>query len=113
VSNIVIGSKVWIFDINCRQYRKDSNGRNIGSPIWFYHWRESEIVDETSRSWVLKNGKKVPKKNWPDTVSFSIEDIKKEAWVKDNVRHISESVRYLSPELLRQVAALIGHKDRI
>jgi hypothetical protein len=113
VSNIGIGSKAWVFDENSRVYRRDESGRRTSAPIWTGHWRETEVVDETSRSWVLANGKKVPKKGHSSSISFSMEEIIEKGWAIDNRNSIAETVRYLSPELLRQVAALIGHKDRI
>jgi len=100
---------VWIFDINHRVYPENKRGFS-NSPIWKKHWVKHEIVSETSRSWVTKWGKKVPKKG-SQNIAFSEEEINKAAYIHDNAYKISENVRYIKDhDLLLKVAELIGYE---
>lgn len=106
----MIGSTIWIFDINRRVYRKDTSGH----PIWREHWRPEVIAGETSRSWITKLGKKVPKKGYDArSVAFSQEAIDRAAFIHDNAYRIGEAVGRLEDhDLLQQIAALINYKPR-
>lgn len=113
-ASVGIGSTVWVFDINRRKYRERGPGERFasGPPIWREHWVPQVIVGETSRSWILEYGDKVPKKGAdPQVVSFSRTDIDRAAYVNDNSHLIAHAVGNLKDyELLRRVADLIGHE---
>lgn len=119
---IGIGSKVWIFDANRRRYKPKKPGEiySSGPPIWIEHWREMVIVGETPRSWVLQHGEKVPKRGAnPATVMFNYDDVKRAAWVHENVYAIADKVRQTglreggnAEPVLRQIAALIDYKEK-
>lgn len=96
---------IWIFDINHRVY-----ANNRSAPIWKEHWRPHEVVSETSRSWVLDNGRKVTKNiKWPESngVAFSQREVDEKAWVNDNAYKIAEEVRKLPYDKLTQVNDLL------
>lgn len=106
---------IWIFDANRRVYRKDANGRSIGGPVWYEHWRKDKIEGETSRSWILVGGQKIPKKNPPkEFVAFSEEEIRDRAWVEANLHKIVRHMSYGEKpgyDALKQIAELIGYKE--
>lgn len=105
-----IGDSVWLFDVNRRVY-VDEGGNRLSSPIWLHHWRECKIVGETSRSWILDYfNKKVPKKGYnAKTICFSEEELIREAWAHNNRYHITEAIRGLNAEKLKEVASVIGY----
>jgi hypothetical protein len=113
-AEVRVGSTVWVFDLNRRQYAKAAPGRLYGPIIWRSHWGPHKIVGETSRSWILdqESGLKVPKRGAdPAWVAFSEADIDKQAWLNENrhsiVRHLERVSDY---DTLRAVAQLIGYK---
>ena len=106
---ITVGSKAWVFDVNLRVY---SDTERSG-PIWLKHWRETAVVGETSRSWVLKNGEKVSKKDGKYGVCFSWEEVEREAWVHDNAYKIADRVmRERNYGTLLAVARVIGYEPQ-
>ena len=111
---IGIGSTVWVFDINRRRYTKPEPGRLWGSIIWRDHWGPHKIVSETSRSWVLNSGTKVPKRGAdPSLFAFSEADIDRRAWIEDNAHKIERAVgRVRDFHTLQKVAELIGYTPR-
>lgn len=109
-----VGSTVWLFDFNHRVYLKREPGESpyiSHAPIWRGHWVPWEITGETSRSWVLSHGKKVPKVGAsPAVVAFSEEEITQQAWVHENRHRIERVVGSTHDyEKLRAVAALVGY----
>lgn len=110
-----IGDTIFVFDINRRTYRRDSEGRSYGGPIWREHWRPTKIVDETSRSWVLEGGNKMPKKNPPEhRYCLSKEDLSERVWIHENVYQIADHIKNggLSYETLQKVADISGYTDK-
>ena len=104
--------RVWVFDINRRIYRKPEPGQiySTGGPIYREHWEERKVVGETSRSWVLSCGRKIPKKRRED-VCFSEEEVDDKVWVNDHRYKIMrkvESVR--DPSTLKAIAELVGYR---
>lgn len=102
--------EAWVFDINRRIYARDKNGRSYGSPIWREHWRKVEIVGETTRSWVLASGKKLPKAGGRG-VCYSLDEIEKKAFVEDHAYRISALVdKTLDYDKLKKIAEIVGYK---
>ncbi len=105
--------KVFYFDINHRIYHPPEPGRiySSGGPIWRKHWREVKVTGETSRSWVLENGRKIPKVGaLPHGYAFTEAEIDDLEWVKVHALRISEEVRRCDDHAtLRQIAVLIGY----
>ena len=89
-----VGDTVWVFNENRRIYARDEKGKSLGGgPIWREHWEKGEILSETSRSWVLRYGEKVPKKGHdPRKYAFSLADIEDQAFVHENRYRISMAV---------------------
>lgn len=94
-----IGDTVWVFDMNQR-------------------WDARKIVSETSRSWVLNFGPKVPKKGpkvpkkGPCTraIAFSQDDIDRQDYVRCNRHRIGRDVGCINDyAVLRKVAELVGY----
>lgn len=108
-----IGMKVWRFDQNRRVYAKDGNGRPVGGrPIWREHWRQLEIVGETSRSWLvgaaLWRADKVPKKNWPGEYAFSEEEIDRRGYVEDRHRLVRRVQDCRDYDTLKKIEAALN-----
>jgi hypothetical protein len=101
-----VGDTVYIFDINRRVYRKEGGG-----PIWEEHWRPEVIESETSRSWVTRNGRKIPKTGKVHGVAFSLDDVRKDGYVNDNAykiaRLINSNIEY---EKLVEIAKIVGYE---
>lgn len=70
---------------------------------------EEKIVGETSRSWILSWGRKIPKKGRED-VCFSEEEVDDKVWVNDHRYKIMRKVESLrDPAKLKAIAELIGY----
>lgn len=117
---IRVGSTLYNFDINKREYKRDARGRSYGGPIWREHWRPVEVVGETSRSWLVgyvHSPTKVPKKDFengacPSGWARSMEQIERLEWVDVHRHRIAEKVRSVSDdEVLHAVARLIGYDE--
>lgn len=109
-----VGDKVWVFDQNHRVYPKKPNGSPLGGgPIYREHFREREITGETSRSWVLSSGLKVPKTGGDvrGAVYMTRQAVEDAVFMNAHRWRIEEAVgRVLDATLLRQIAALVGYK---
>lgn len=104
-------SSFWWFDYNYRVY-KDDDGNQTSSPNERLSWRELAVVDETSRSWVLSNGVKIPKnKPLPLGYAASAEEVNLRVWKNRHQYKISEAVRKVDIDTLRKVAELIGYES--
>lgn len=103
---------VWLFDQNHRIY-VDANGQRTTSPVYARHWVQVAVVDETSKSWVLANGRKISKKG-PQLrgVAFTEEQVEADCWAHENRHLIERQLQTASPEVLKQVAALLGYQAR-
>ncbi|MBX9604649.1 MAG: hypothetical protein K2Y51_00390 [Gammaproteobacteria bacterium] len=116
-----IGDTVYFFDVNYRVYppKKPGDMFYSGPPIYRKHWREREIVGETSRSWVVGPlTTKIPKKGPPPRGwLYSPEDVERNVWINDHRRNIVRAVEKIDArapggyELLRQMAELVGYKE--
>ena len=113
----------------------------IGDSVWFYGDErrfanpEHKIIGETSRSWLVGcdcDAYKVPKKTESNAqklgnyrvikvsdrgythaqVFLSKESYDNAVWVEKNRYPIAEAVKQAEPNVLRQIAALIGYKER-
>jgi hypothetical protein len=110
---------IWYFDQNRRIYPRDANGRPFGSPIWREHWVKLQIVGETSRSWVPRFGKKIPKseavrkENRMSQYAFSEEEIDRLAFIQNRHRIATKVSNCQDYETLRKVAELIGFKEEV
>lgn len=111
---------IWYKDINRRVYKHDANGRAVGGPIEREYWQPKEVVKETSRSWMLSNGVKVPKNTVFPTGLFALteQQVDDIAWFDENLHKVSNAVnnlgfgitRYANIEKLREVAKLIEYE---
>lgn len=100
----MIGKVIYIYDLNRCIYR---DGRCIEKE----HWEPVVIEGETKVSWVLRHGRKIPKKGVRG-VCFTEEERDKEVWLVENRFKISEMVRSLSYDDLRAVAAIVGYQEK-
>ena len=109
---VSVGSTVWLFDINRRKYRERKPGETYsgGGPIWREHWVARKVVGETSRSWVLDWGGKVPKKGAnPHQFAFSEDDINRRAWVEEHKWRIARKLDGCPDfDTLLKVAEVLG-----
>ena len=102
-----IGDTVWVFDQNHRVYEEGASG-----PVWIKHWVERRIVDETSRSWVLKNHLRVNKENHGSGVAFSWREVEDHRWVNDNQYKILRRLNTMHDyDTLKAIAKMIGYKE--
>jgi len=104
----MIGKTIWVFNYDIRFYEPGSN-----SPVWRRHWCSHPVVGETSRSWVLSTGKKVPKTGAdPARFAFSEAEIDRAEWVHNNVYKIEREVgRTRDYEKLTAIANVLGYKE--
>lgn len=113
---------IWYKDLNHRVYARDENNRPVGSPLEAEYWRPIGVESETSRSWVLVNGVKVPKNTVFPTYQFALskEQAMEIAWFDEHYNKIADTVRHLgwgidrhkNLALLRKVADVIGYKGK-
>ncbi len=112
-----VGDYVWMFDTNRRQYTKPEPGRLFGEIIYRGHFAKYEIVSETSRSWVLIGGTKIPKADERKPahersmrVYFTEAEVDDDVFMNDHRYSISQCVqRERSPDVLKRIAELIGY----
>lgn len=100
-----IGDKVWRFDGNRRVYVEGNS-----TPIYSEHFYQDTIVGETPKSWLIHYGRvKINKK----TLEGIYTDEQRAAmiWDKQHRYKIVREVQTCSPELLKQIAELIGYKE--
>ncbi len=103
---------VWFFDVNHREYTTPSDPVRVwGDLIWRRHWRQIKVIGETSRSWVLNNGVKLPKKGaWPSNYVLTDAEVDDRVWVHDYRFKIDDAVRRCNHAgTLRRVAELVGY----
>ena len=101
---------VWIFDSNYRIYGSDRS-----APIWREHWRQKQIVGETSKSWVVEGYPKklkIPKN--PEkplrNIAWSEKELDQLCWVNEHRYQIVRNVERLPAAELIKVAELIGYQ---
>jgi hypothetical protein len=112
--NLTIGSKVWIFNMNHREYSKDTRGHAYGPPIYRAHFVEREIIGETRVSWILNTGEKINKKQIGNPSSTGLQvwvseaDVDATVYVHDNASKIADKVRSCrNPDLLKRIEELV------
>lgn len=95
----------------------DSKKRVWDTPFderWEKQWEKLEVVGENSRSYILSNGAKAPKKQENvklGTFAYSDEQLKEIIWHHNNNRKIAEEIKELaggSIELTRELETLLA-----
>lgn len=104
---------IWYRDINSRVYTTSRS-----APTERGYWVEKPVVSETSRSWVLSNGLKVPKTTVFPTISFAANEqqVNDAVWFEENLQNIIREVqmlgfgveRYENINKLRKIAEAMG-----
>ena len=113
MTDLAVGSTVYVFDENRRVYTKPADG-GWGEIIYREHFRPRKIVGETSRSWVLEgyDEAKVNKKTLAG-VYVDDEAVDRACWIHDNAHKISYQVGNLTKQgdydKLRAIAEIIGY----
>jgi hypothetical protein len=102
----------WWYDYNYRVYQ-DDDGKPSSRVNELLSWRELAVVGETSRSWVLANGVKIPKnKDLPHGYAEDIYQVRRKVWVSRNAYPLSEAVRKVDAATMMQIASMIGYEER-
>lgn len=121
MSEIGIGSTVWVFDENSREYRK--NGAGWGSAIYRAHWVPVNVTGENRASWLVGNRYASFSKTRPHRtkataygsrrVAVSAQEVDDDCWVNGSRAAIGAMVmRCEDAAILRQIAALVGYKEQ-
>lgn len=108
---------IWIWESWRRVYEPAPPGRRFGSgpPIWRAHWAPKKVIEETSRSWIVEGGQKVPKSRTKVGRSlydpcFSEAEINQREWMVGHAHQLGTLVdRCTDYDTLQKVAALIGY----
>lgn len=112
---LALGSTVWKFDENAREYKKDGSGHQ--RLVYRSHFVERTIVGETTRSWVLDDRTSVLKKeltykHWSGSRArlwTSAQEIADSCYIHDNAGPISNRVLYLkNAAKLKAIEELLG-----
>lgn len=106
-ANLKVGDTVWVFDMNRRVYEGNGLSARI---IYREHFRPLQIVGETSRSWVLRNERKVSKKSL-DGLYLSEYEIDLACWEHDYFPVIYRELQYAKHhtyEKLTAIAKILG-----
>ena len=105
-----VGASVWIYDENRRVYAPPKPGCIWGDLIPRGHWARREIIGETSRSWLLDGGLKVPKRApLPSWVLLTDADLDLWCWAQENRHLLADRIRCESLEAVALVARTIGY----
>lgn len=114
MTNLKIGSPVWVFDGNRRKYTKPEGG-GFGTIIWRHHWEPLSIIGENKRSWVIGHGTferfKLPKKGpFPKrSYCFSKDELDDACFVHENKYLLSNMVLACEDaKCLRTIASLLS-----
>lgn len=66
-------------------------------------------MEETRASWVLRDGSKIPKKNTPSSISFSLEEVEKRGWIEESRQELVAVLRECNDfDKLQQIAGILG-----
>jgi hypothetical protein len=102
---------VWLFDPNRRTYQRDADGKPYGAPIWRAHWTAYAIIGQTSRSWIIEGGRKIPKKGGQG-ILFDEAELDRRAYIAEHKHPILDAVRNCRDyHTLKRVADAIGYTD--
>ncbi|MBC5852120.1 hypothetical protein [Vibrio metschnikovii] len=99
---------IWFHNSKMRVFNTPVNDR------WEKQWEKLSVVSENSRSYILSNGAKAPKKQENvqlGTFAYSDEQLKEIIWHHNNNRKIAEEIKVLaggSIELTRELEALLA-----
>lgn len=106
-----VGSTVWRFDVNRREYEV-VDGRKI---IYRSHWRPLKITGETARSWIVpqfegdRSPRKAPKKGPHRGWAFSQREVDMDVFLHNSwdsaLRELREA---LSSDHARYIAACLA-----
>lgn len=112
MSEFFIGQKVYRYDCNKRKY-EDFDGKKTSSPFFEFSWEEREIIDETSRSWVVghRYGEigKIPKKRPQQSYWKTHEGMKQAIWNHYNLRGAESHIFHsLTKEQIKIMAEEMG-----
>jgi hypothetical protein len=128
-TDIHVGSTVWVFDQNRRDWERDASGKR-SKIIYRYHWEECTIVGENRASWILPNGESFPKRpkdterllhtyrldrlgNWScKRVALSLQEVDDDCWQDEHRQQIVRYVDRCDAATLRKVAELVGYEER-
>lgn len=122
MSDIGIGSTVWVFEANRRVYAKKRAGDAYGhgGPIYREHFVARKIYGETKRSWLVGEDHdpiRVDKKTLTTRSEFgrgcnvltSEHEVDDACYVEDTRNSIADAVRRCrNASVLRQIEALLG-----
>lgn len=100
---------IWVFDTNHRVY-EDDDGNRISSPNYRHYWQEKKVISETTRSWILSNGFKIPKNPTKQSygVAFSKEEVERRVWIHNNQFKIAEQIRVIRDyDKLKRISDII------
>lgn len=114
-----VGVVVFIKDENFRVYEEDPvTGFGKGPPIERYFYRAFEITDQTRISWIIGNDWMRVKKAEAHFKLFGLDDVETAIWDRENRYRISDQLRgspyapgYVSTDVLKKVAELIGYRE--
>lgn len=120
MAEIGIGSTVWVFDDNSREYRKDASGRSIGGgPIYRSHWVPVTITGENRVSWLISRYERFSKiaphqtKTTPygfNRVATSQQEVDDDCWINGHRASIANHIFTVNDAaILRQIATLVGY----
>lgn len=111
--DVKIGSPVWIYDENRREYVD-------GKIVHRSHWVKTVIVGETKLSWIIERGDvKLPKKafalpfgrhNECRWFALSEADIDADVWSHEHRSKIRNRVDFCDVETLRKIAEILRYK---
>ena len=108
MSDISIGSKLWMFDHNRRRYNEKREC------IFREHFFEVEIIGETSRSWLIGSYRplKIPKASpWGAGKLYTAKMVEDSIYENEHKYKISELIRYKATVAqLRQIAEILGYQ---
>jgi hypothetical protein len=116
-----LGDTLYRFDGNRRVYR-EGGAFGGGGPIYREHFEPLKIVGENRMSWILERGWKVRKSDLKGEAEsfqyggrgfFTAEGMELDIWLHDHKHRIVAYIeRQATPTQLKQIAELIGYKER-
>jgi hypothetical protein len=123
MTELKIGSTVYLFDLNHRVYPTDENGKRIFgvAPIYREHFAPRTITGENNRSWIINqrppikiNKKAIAETGRDGNIFADWNEIEKDIWMHDHRHKIIRELQFKHSEdydLYQKIATMIGYNS--
>lgn len=112
---VQIGDTYYMFDGNRRVYKERKLGESyhIGGPLYRGHFGPVKVTGETSRSWIMGDGRKISKSK-PWSLLHTAEMVDDRVWAHENRGRLIDGIRVCrNVSTLRQIDMLLMEVNNV